>query len=423
MTRPTARAAVGLALAAATAAAIAAVLWFSHTPVVPDAAAPPMDAATVARGAYLARLGNCAACHTARGGAPYAGGRGLATPFGTVYSGNLTPDDETGLGRWSVSDFWRALHHGRAPDGRLLSPAFPYPNFTLVSRPDSDALYAYLRSLAPLRRPRTENTLRFPFNTQAAMAVWRALYFRPSEVEPKGASPAATDAERGVYLVRGLGHCAACHAPRDAFGATRRGDELPGGAMPSQAWYAPDLAPNAQEPLTRQRQNIVDLLRTGMAAHGTAGGPMAEVVVGSTQHWTTQDLQAVAVHLTGLPAQPARADDRTPPSALVAEQVQRGQRLYADQCAQCHGAQGQGFRGAYPPLAGNPTVTLDDAGNLLQAIRHGGFAPATASNPRPYGMPPAGLDAQALADVATFIRQAWGNRAAAVTVQQSMRAP
>lgn len=423
MTSRRIRAVVTVGAVVAALAALACVLWFSHTPAIPDSPAPVSDAATLARGAYLAKLGNCAACHTARGGAPYAGGRGIATPFGTVYAGNLTPDAETGIGRWSANDFWRALHHGRSKDGRMLTPAFPYPNFTLVSRHDSDALYVYLHSLAPVRKTPTENTLRFPFNTQAALAVWRALYFRPAEVAPQGASSAASLGERGAYLVQGLGHCAACHAPRNALGATRQADELPGGTLPGQPWHAPSLAPVSQLPLALQRQSIVALLRTGMSAHGTAGGPMAEVVVGSTQHWHDRDLQAAASYLTSLPARHDRSDERARDDPMLRHQRERGRQLYATQCAQCHGDQGEGVTGVYPPLAGNSTVVLGEATNVLQSIRHGGFAPATASNRRPFGMPPAGLNPQELADVATFIRQSWGNRAPTVTVQESMRAP
>lgn len=381
-------------LVAAMVAAAATVAWLSHTPASLPSPPPREDADTVARGAYLARVGNCAACHTSRGGVPYAGGRGLPTPFGTVYAGNLTPDDATGLGRWGADDFWRALHHGRSRDGRLLTPAFPYTAFTHVSRDDSDALYVYLRSLPPVVQAAVPHTLRFPFNTQAALAVWRALYFRPAAPEAT-AEPGAGEAwQRGAYLVRGLGHCAACHAPRNRLGATQHAPRLGGGALPMQPWFAPDLAPRAGVPMARQQQDLVDLLRTGMSTLGTAGGPMAEVVVGSTQHWSAQDLQAAAVYLTSLPSQ---APPDPPPGAgdadraAQAAQRSRGQAVYDDQCAMCHGANGEGAPGIYPPLAGNPTVTQAAAGNVLQVIRHGGFAPATRAQPRPFGMPPAGL--------------------------------
>ncbi len=401
----------------------------AEAPKMADAALPP-QASSVARGAYLARLGNCAGCHTARGGQAYAGGRGLATPFGTVYAGNLTPDPATGLGRWTADDFWQALHQGRSRDGRLLTPAFPFTEFSRVRREDSDALYAYLRSLPPVVQSAPASGLRFPFNTQAAMWVWRALFFRPggsaAEADPTPPGQPSPQWQRGAYLVRGLGHCAACHAPRNALGATQQAERLGGGALPMQAWFAPDLAPPADMPVAQQRQALVDLLRHGSSRYGTASGPMAEVVSNSTQHWTDADLEAAAVYLTSLPPrQPAPPPSRPTASleAALAAQAGRGRTLYAEHCARCHGAQGQGAPGIYPALAGNASVNLAQPDNVLQLLRHGGFAAPTRSQPRPFGMPPASLGPQQLADVATYIRQAWGNQAPAVSVVQSMRSP
>jgi mono/diheme cytochrome c family protein len=405
---------VGLLMAAVT------VAWIDRMPSSEPLGSTHADAETLRRGAYLARVGNCGGCHTARGGPAYAGGRGLPTPFGTVYAGNLTPDRDTGLGAWTASDFWRALHDGRSRDGRRLAPAFPYTEFTRVSRADSDALYAYLRSLPPVVRITPASGLRFPFNTQAALAIWRVLYFRPqASPEPQPAGRSA-DWQRGAYLVRGLGHCAACHAPRNSLGATQEPEQLAGGALPLQPWFAPSLAPRAGAALATQRQYLLDLLRTGQSLHGVASGPMAEVVIGSTQHWSEQDLEAAATYLLSLPARPA---PRGRPEAADAEQRARGAGLYREQCADCHGPKGEGVPGVYPALAGNPSVILGTPDNALQVVRHGGFAPPTARNPRPYGMPPADLNVQQLADVLTYIRQSWGNDAPAVSVLQAMRAP
>lgn len=411
---------LALGLIGALAAAASAVVWINRTSAESASPDPVPDAATIARGAYLARVGNCAGCHTARGGRPYAGGRGLPTPFGTVYAGNLTPDPDSGLGNWSADDFWKALHHGRSRDGRLLAPAFPYTEFTYVSRADSDALYVYLRSLPAVRLHAPQSGLRFPFNTQAALAVWRALYFRPAATDALAAPEQSTEWQRGAYLVRGLGHCAACHAPRNALGATRQADRLPGGALPMQSWFAPSLAPVDGVPLDRQRQDLMDVLRTGMSSHGTASGPMADVVTNSTQHWAEQDLKAASVYLLSLPPRPSQ----DAAEAVRADgQYERGAKIYRDRCASCHGDSGEGVPGIYPPLAGNPTVTLPDPANAMQVIRHGGFAPTTRAQPRPFGMPPSSLPPQDLADVVTYVRQSWGNRAAAVTVLESMRAP
>ena len=400
--------------------AAAAVAWMDRTPTSGPSTSPPADAQTLRRGAYLARVGHCAGCHTARGGKAYAGGRGLTTPFGTVYAGNLTPDPSTGLGAWTADDFWRALHHGRSRDGRRLAPAFPYTEFTRVSRADSDALHAFLRSLPPVTQVTPASGLRFPFNTQAALAVWRALYFRPMaapEPTPAGRSP---EWQRGADLVLGLGHCAGCHAPRNALGATQDPEQLAGGALPMQPWFAPSLAPRAGLPLATQRQDLLDLLRTGQSSGSVASGPMAEVVINSTQHWSEADLESAATYLLSLPAQPVPADR---PEAATTEQRDRGSGLYRERCADCHGRQGEGAPGAYPALAGNPSVILNTPDNVLQVVRHGGFSPATTRHPRPYGMPPADLNAQQLADVLTYIRQSWGNQAPAVSVLQALRAP
>ena len=254
----------------------------------------------VARGAYLARAGNCIACHTMRGGAPYAGGRAIETPFGTVFGSNITPDVKTGIGGWTASHFWRAMHNGRSKDGRLLVPAFPYTNFTLVTREDADALFAYLRTLPAVEQPNRAHTLRFPYDTQAALAVWRALFFAPGV---HAADPAqSAEWNRGSYLVRGLGHCNACHGGRNVFGATSGSLEMSGGVSPIDQWYAPSLANPAEASVADwETPHVVDLLKTGVSARGSALGPMAEVVFRSTQHLSDADLRAMALYLKSLP--------------------------------------------------------------------------------------------------------------------------
>ncbi|MEO8296830.1 MAG: cytochrome c [Burkholderiales bacterium] len=378
----------------------------------------------VARGAYLARAGHCAGCHTAPGGAPYAGGRGIDTPFGTVYASNLTPDATSGLGRWSADDFWQALHHGRSRDGRLLAPAFPYPNYTEVQREDADALFAYLRSLPPVAQRNRAQALRFPYGTPLALAVWRRLYFRPGVYQPDAAQSAAWN--RGAYLVRGLGHCAACHSPRNTLGAPSMADALAGGLLPMQRWYAPSLlAPDEAGVQRWPLEDVVDLLQSGVSAQGGVLGPMAEVVWGSTQHLTEADLRAMAIYLRGLPEQPPAARPaRKPDETQLAAQLRSGGELYGNHCASCHGKQGEGAPGAYPALAGNRTVLMQPPLNAVRAVLLGGYPPATAGNPRPYGMPPLGqvLNDREIAAVLTYTRQAWGNQAApvsAVDVQQA----
>lgn len=379
-------------------------------PPAPPPAAAADTAQQLARGAYLARLGNCAGCHTVAGGAAYAGGRGFDTRFGRVEAGNLTPHP-TGLGGWSADDFWNALHRGRSRDGRRLLPVFPYPSYTHVTRADSDALFAYLQSLPPVDQPNRPHALHFPYDSPLALAAWQALYFRPAE--PDVALP------RGAYLVQGLGHCAACHAPRNALGASAEG--LRGGLMElgaGERWWAPSLHPQQGQPAPSAAQ-LVALLRDGVAAHGSAAGPMATVVAQSLQHWQEADLQAVADYLLALPVErPAPPPDEPVAPGLAV----RGAELYQQRCADCHGARGEGRAGAYPPLAGNPTVLQPELHTLVQVLLHGGFAPSTRGNPRPHGMGPQFLSDEDMAAVLTHIRTHWGNQAGPVSALAVLKA-
>lgn len=374
---------------------------------------PPRD--QVARGAYLARAGNCMLCHTERGAAAYAGGRPMETPFGTVYSSNLTPDAETGIGRWSAAHFRRALHEGRSRDGDLLYPAFPYTHTTRVSGADADALFDYLRSLPPVHKPNLQHRLRWPYSTQAALAVWRALYFRPEtfvEDPTRG-----REWNRGAYLVQGLGHCGACHTARNALGGLRDTMDLSGGLIPMQNWYAPSLTSSSEAGVIDWPiEDIVKLLATGTSPRGTVQGPMAEVVQHSTQFLEPGDIRAMAVYLKSLPPTPADTNPLEVPRAGAAV-LENGGKLYEQHCAACHGEKGEGVRGAYPPLAGNRAVTMPVTANLVQVVLHGGFPPATRGNPRPYGMPPFAttLSDADVAAVLTYMRSSWGNRAAPVS--------
>jgi mono/diheme cytochrome c family protein len=366
---------------------------------------------TAERGAYLAKVGNCAGCHTVRGGQTYAGGLPIDTPFGSVYASNLTPDAATGLGRWTRAEFWRAMHHGRSKDGRLLYPAFPYTSYTLVTRDDSDALFAYLQSLPTVAQPNTAPTLRFPYNSQVALAVWRALYFKPGSYQADATQSA--DWNRGAYLTEGLGHCSACHAARNALGATD-GLNLAGGLIPVQNWYAPSLVAPQEAGLQDWRlADIKTLFKTGTTAQASVTGPMGEVVLGSTQHWNDADLNAMAVYLKALPTTAAKQ-----PSMPPTQTTERGSKLYEQHCAQCHGDDGQGVPNAYPALAGNRAVAMPQTANLVQMVLNGGYAPATAGNPRPFGMPPfvLVLSDSDVAEVLTHIRHSWGNQAAGLSV-------
>ena len=368
---------------------------------------PPQDG----RGAYLVAAGDCVACHTAIGGAPFAGGRAIETPFGTVYSSNITPDAATGIGAWTREDFWRALHEGRSRSGRLLYPAFPYPSFTQVTREDADAMFDYLRTLAPVSRVNTPHTLRFPYSTQAALAGWRALFFRAGSFQ---ADPGrSAEWNRGAYLVRGLGHCDACHASRNVFGAVSHSLDLGGGLIPMQKWYAPPLT-SREGVAGWGASQIVQLLQSGASPRAMAMGPMAEVVYRSTQHISPEDARAIAAYLQAAASPAPAGAARAKPERAT---MQRGAAIYSERCASCHGDGGEGAYPAYPPLAGNPGMNAPLAANAIKAVLNGGYAPATAANPRPYGMPPffGELRDEDIAAVLTYARASWGNTGASVS--------
>jgi mono/diheme cytochrome c family protein len=372
----------------------------------------------VAHGAYLAKVGDCMACHTVPGGQPYAGGAAIPTSFGVFYGPNITPDRATGIGAWSEDDFWRALHQGKSPTGALLYPAFPYTEYTRISRADADDLYAYLRTLSPVARPSRPHELDFPYGWRPLLALWRGLYFRPGVHADVGADG---DLARGRYLVDGIGHCIACHAPRNALGATPGGSGFIGGVIEGLGWYAPPLDGNPGIGLGRwSQEDIVDVLKTGTSAHGAAAGPMGEVVAGSTQFLTDADARAIAVYLKSMPATPPPE----PASVREAVGMRRGGALYEQHCAQCHGADGKGKGRDWPPLAGNIGVTAPYPGNVIHMVLQGGFAPATPGNPRPHGMPPFGqtLSDDDVAAVATYVRNSWGNAAGGATSLQVKQA-
>ncbi|WP_293775997.1 cytochrome c [uncultured Oxalicibacterium sp.] len=373
----------------------------------------------LAQGAYLARIGNCMSCHTARGGASYAGGRAVPTPFGNVYASNLTPDKDTGLGHWSSDDFWRAMHDGKSRDGRLLYPAFPYPNYTRVSRADSDAIFAYLQTLPAVKQENRAPELRAPYDNRLLLYAWRALYFRAGTFVADDTQSFAWN--RGAYLTQGLGHCSACHSPRDRWGGIDGKAELAGGMISSLNWYAPPLNGSANSLGKWHDTEIVAFLKAGLTAERSATGPMAEVIATSLQYVSHDDVQAMATYLSALPPSdkgPVPIDDnlrREEKQAIIAS----GARLYEQHCVNCHQAAGQGVASVYPALAGSYAVTAAIAANPIRLVLHGGFGASTTGNPRPYGMPPFGhvMTDNEIAAVVTYIRNAWGNQASAVSAR------
>lgn len=377
----------------------------------------------ITRGAYLARAGDCMACHTARGGKSYAGGRPIPTQYGNIFTPNITPHSETGIGKWTADDFWRALHNGRSRDGSFLYPAFPYPNYTKVTRADSDAIFAYLKTLEPVDQPNREHELRFPYNQRFLLAGWRALYFRPG-VFVQVASR-SVDWNRGAYLVQGVGHCSACHTSRNSVGATDTSAELAGGLIPMLNWYAPSLTSDVEAGLGNwDEQHIVDLLKTGVSARGAVFGPMAEVVGKSMQYLADSDIKAMAIYLKSLPQTETPSEPHAVSRSQDIESVmQLGAKLYDKHCAECHRANGTGHPPDYPTLAGNRAVTMHSAVNPIRMVLNGGYAPSTGRDPRPFGMPPFGyaLNDTEVAAVVSYMRNSWGNRAPLVSPAEANR--
>jgi len=412
------------------AAAMVPVFWSSNLSMVgvavaateaasPTTAVSPAD--LIKRGEYLAHAGDCIACHTVRGGQPYAGGYALPTPFGTLYSPNLTPDKETGLGTWTPDDFYHAMHTGHAKDGSFLYPAFPYTSYTKVTRADTDAIFAYLQSIPPIHRPNTENAMPFPFNIRMSLMGWQIMFLRKGEYQPDNTK--SVEWNRGAYLVEGLGHCAMCHTSINPLGGPINGSAFAGGLIPLQNWYAPSLTSDKELGIGDWSvQDLADFMKKGVSSKGAVYGPMSSVVHESLQYLSDDDVRAMAVYLKALPQKdPAPSHLQLEVSDEFGKQLLReGEHVYVAQCATCHQANGAGTPPNYPPLAQNKSIVMENSFNPIRIVLNGGYPPSTSGNPSPVGMPPF---AQALSDrevaaVVTYIRHSWGNNASAVSPQQ-----
>ncbi|MGA7809350.1 MAG: cytochrome c [Bradyrhizobium sp.] len=376
---------------------------------------PSVD--TVAHGKALVDAGDCVSCHTADPAKPFAGGKRIATPFGAVTSPNLTPDRDTGIGAWSDQDFVRALRDGAAPDGSRYYPAFPYPYFTRLTRDDILAIRAYLATLAPIRNPTPPPELRFPLNHRAVMRLWDALFFQPGIFAPDQNKSAEWN--RGGYLVTGLGHCGACHTPKDMFGADRHGRSLSGGRL--DGWFAPRLDGAARGGLKSWSvEDITEYLQSGRNGRSHATGPMAEVVVNSTSKMSDADVRAIAVYLKALPPGPREPAVTPPPD----DTMKAGGALYAHACVACHEADGSGAPRIYPPLPGNALLQSADPASTLRIILDGAQTITTPRAPNPGSMPGYARQwtDQQIADVTNYIRNSWGNAAPLVTPEQVAKA-
>ena len=394
------------------------------------------DAALIEQGRYLATAGDCISCHTRPQGVPFAGGLPITTPFGVIYSANITPDVATGIGAWSEREFARALHEGIAADGRHLYPAFPYTAYTKVSDQDVQAIYAFLRSLAPVRYTPPPNELRFPFNSRSLLAGWNLLYLAPGRYVTDPAKSAEWN--RGAYLVQGLGHCGACHTPRNLLGGERTSEALAGGAYLDEIsdevindrvapmdertvrlWSAPNLTEASTGLAAWTVDEIAAYLKSGHNARAGAFGPMSVVIARGTSHLSAEDIRAMAVYLKSLP--PASQQQSQPDE----ERRRAGEIVYTTRCGDCHQSTGLGMpRSANadpsktaPPLAGNPTLQAPNPATLINLVLYGAHeaVPGSESWPKMSGFElSVGLDDEQIAALCTYVRSSWGNRAGPV---------
>ena len=428
----------GVIVPATTAASAASAAPTSAAATVATAApaAVPAGDAQIMRGAYLSKVGDCAACHTVDKSKPFAGGLPLATPFGTLYSTNITPDNATGIGAYSYDDFARALREGVAKDGRRLYPAMPYPSYAKINDDDMHALYRYfLSGVQPISAANHENGLNFPFNIRPLMTVWNTLYLPKGIYQPDPQQ--SVEWNRGAYLVEGLEHCGACHTPRGvtgqelSFGEQGNGVFLSGYTL--AGWYAPNLrSVVADHGGNWSHQDVVAYLRSGRSKDGAAFGPMSEVIEDSTQYLHDDDLNAIATYL-GSPAVQnvvSTVTQPTPAAAgtqdVVATELRAGHigstgaAVYLNSCNACHRSDGTGAMAAFPALAGNAAVNTTDPSSLIHIVLTGSHMPATDAAPTPVAMPGFGarLSDQQVADLLSFVRSSWGNHAPAVTSDQ-----
>jgi mono/diheme cytochrome c family protein len=369
------------------------------------------DFTLIERGRYLAHVADCFACHTNTDGKPFAGGRPIATPFGNLVSPNITPDQQTGIGSWSDEKFYRSMHDGLSGDEHLY-PAMPYPYYTKATRDDVLAIRAYLNSVEPVVSNVVSNQLPFPFDIRASMIAWNTLFFKSGEWQAR--TDKSAEWNRGGYLVEGLGHCGACHTPKNAMGGDENSRRLQGYQL--QGWFASDITNNTRTGLGGWSvDDIVEYLKTGANAYATASGPMAEEVMDSTSYLTLTDLRAMATYLKDQPA----ASGEEKPTAVATDdpRMRAGQAIYQDQCAACHTFSGSGIARMFPSLKGSPSVQSVHADSVLQVILNGTRAVATEYAPTGPAMPAFAwkLSDDQVAAVATFVRNAWGNAAAPVS--------
>lgn len=387
-------------------------------------------AAGLSHGEYVARLGNCVACHSTPEGAPLAGGLKMAVPLlGNIYATNITPDPQTGIGGYSFEEFDRVMRTGVAKDGHRLYPAMPYPSYAKMSEQDMRALYDFIMNeVEPVNQPNLPAEIPGWKSPRWPLAIWNMLTV---DFDPYTPDSSKSDAwNRGAYLVEGLGHCGACHTPRGLLlqekGMDSSDRDFLSGALLDH-WYASSLNGDINSGLGRwSADDIAEFLGTGKNRFGTAFGTMVEVVNNSTAHFSDADRRAIAEYLKSLPANkeanatPYQYNDTETRKQLALDFSTPGSQLYFEYCSNCHVTSGQGYYPYQPPLAGNPVVFDTDPSSLINITLNGSLRVITADGPDVNDMPYFRqlLTDQQIADVLTYIRSSWGNSAPRVTAAQ-----
>lgn len=379
----------------------------------------------IKRGEYLARAGDCVACHTKAGGQPFAGGLSMATPIGNIYSTNITPDKKTGIGDYSYDDFQKAVRHGVAKNGDTLYPAMPYPSYAVIGDDDMKAMYAYfMQVVQPVEQANRDSDIMWPLSMRWPLAIWRGMFapdvkaFQPI----KGQDPVLA---RGQYLVEGLGHCGACHTPRSltmqekALNDSEGSDYLSGSSAAIDGWTASNLRGDNRDGLGRwSEDDLVQFLRTGRNDQTAVFGGMTDVVEHSLQHLSAEDATAIARYLKSLGAKDPnqtgfKQDDAVAKALWKGDDSKPGASVYVDSCAACHKTDGSGYKRFFPELRGNPVVQAEDPTSLIHIVLSGATLPGVKGAPSSITMPAFGwrLKDQQVADVVNFVRTSWGNTA------------
>lgn len=391
---------------------VIAVLWWRENRTL-DAPVQKVTADTqqIERGRYLVQASDCAACHTASGGAPLAGGYPLETPFGKIFGSNLTPSADDGIGRWTSDDFYLALTKGVAPGGRHLYPAMPYTSYKGVTRKDSDDMYAFLMTRPAVDQPVPENEMPFPFNQRMAMIGWNLL-FRTADPMPASSQGNSTDWQRGQYLTDVLGHCGECHTPRGKLGQMDTDSNLKGGTLGRIT--APAITPEA---LAQRGWNPSDLSRflaTGVAPQGSAFDEMHKVIDLSTRHLTADDHRAIATYLLG--DKPPAAE----PVKIGQGGNESGRITYLDQCSGCHMADGSGKPHVAVAMQNNATLRQPDGRNLIVSVLDGLPAQAFPNGESMQSMPGFAdrLNDAQIADMVNYLRVTFGGLPGDITPEQ-----